>query len=155
MRKVSQTLAVLSLILLILSSYALAATPLSDERVKEAKQCGVQEVDVAKAKELIAKGAVVLDVREYPEYVAGHIPGAVWTPRGLLDFKADEWLPDKEKIYLVYCKTGGRGIVSSCDLKKIGYKNVYNLKGGFDAWTKAGEPMEKGEPVGMGKGIKK
>lgn len=63
--------------------------------------------------------------------------------RGLLDFQAYDWLPDKEKTYLVYCKTGGRGAVSSCDLKKLGYKNVYNLKGGFNAWSNSGEPVEK------------
>ncbi|ACI21823.1 MULTISPECIES: rhodanese-like domain-containing protein [Thermodesulfovibrio] len=154
MKRWSKILIVISLVLM-LSNFTFAATPLSDERVKEAKQCGIQEVDVNSAKELIKKGAVILDVREYTEYVAGHIPGAIWAPRGLLDFQAYDWLPDKEKTYLVYCKTGGRGAVSSCDLKKLGYKNVYNLKGGFNAWSNSGEPVEKGEPQGMGKGIKK
>jgi len=72
-----------------------------------------------------------------------------------MDFQAFNCLPDKDKTYLVYCKTGGRGAIVTCDLKKLGYKNVYNLKGGFNAWKKAGEPVEKGEPAGMGKGIKK
>jgi rhodanese-related sulfurtransferase len=132
------------------------ATPLSKERVKEAKTvCGVQEVDVEGAKKLIAEGAVILDVREYTEYKAGHIPGAIWAPRGLLDFKAYEWLPDKEKTYLVYCATGGRGVVATCDLKKLGYKKVYNLKGGIAAWKEAKQPIETGEPEGPGKGMKK
>ncbi|QER41606.1 rhodanese-like domain-containing protein [Thermodesulfobacterium sp. TA1] len=137
-------------------STGFTGTPLSDERVKEAKTvCGVQEVDVEGAKKLIANGAILLDVREYTEYKAGHIPGAIWAPRGLLDFKAYEWLPDKEKVYLVYCKTGGRGVVAACDLKKLGYKNVYNLKGGFDGWKEAKQPIETGEPEGFAKGIKK
>lgn len=155
MKRWSKILIVISFVVLMLSNFTFAATPLSDERVKEAKQCGVQEVDVNSAKELIKKGAVILDVREYTEYVAGHIPGAIWAPRGLLDFQAYDWLPDKEKTYLVYCKTGGRGIVASCDLKKLGYKNVYNLRGGINTWINAGEPTEKGEPQGIGKGIKK
>lgn len=132
------------------------ATPLSDERVKEAKTvCGIEEVDIEGAKKLIQQGAVILDVRELSEYRNGHIPGAIWTPRGLLDFKAYEWLPDKEKLYLVYCQTGRRGSIATCDLKKLGYKRVYHLKGGFKAWSEAGQPVEKGEPEGMAKGVKK
>ncbi|GAQ95037.1 rhodanese-related sulfurtransferase [Thermodesulfovibrio aggregans] len=155
MRSLTRSFLIIGAILIMLFNLTWAATPLSDERVKEAKQCGIQEVDVKGAKDLIAKGAIILDVREYTEYIAGHIPGALWTPRGLMDFKADEWIPDKDKVYLVYCKTGGRGAIVTCDLKKLGYKNVYNLKGGFDVWIKAGETVEKGEPQGMGKGIKK
>ncbi|MCS7203159.1 MAG: rhodanese-like domain-containing protein [Thermodesulfovibrio sp.] len=143
------------LVILFLTNYVFAATPLSEERVKEAKQCGIQEIDISGAKQLIKKGAILLDVREYTEYTAGHLPDALWTPRGLIDFRAYEWLPDKEKIYIVYCKSGARGTIVTCDLKKLGYKNVYNLKGGYDAWVNAGEPVEKGEPQGMGKGIKK
>ncbi|GAB5046441.1 rhodanese-like domain-containing protein [Thermodesulfovibrio sp. TK110] len=148
-------LLIAGILLLILVNFTWAVTPLSDERVKEAQQCGINVVDINGAKELIKKGAVIVDVREYTEYVAEHIPGAIWAPRGLMDFQAFTWLPDKEKTYLIYCKTGGRGSIVTCDLKKLGYKNVYNLKGGFEAWKKAGEPVEKGEPEGMGKGIKK
>lgn len=133
-----------------------SATPLSDERVKEARTiCGIEEVDIEGAKKLIAQGAVILDVRELNEYRNGHIPGAIWTPRGLLDFKAFEWLPDKEKVYLLYCQTGGRGAVATCDMKKLGYKKVYHLKGGFKAWSEAGQAVEKGEPEGFAKGVKK
>lgn len=155
MKRCSKILFLSALFVLLLSNFTFAATPLSDERVKEAQQCGINVVDVNGAKELIKKGAIIVDVREYTEYVAEHIPGAIWAPRGLMDFQAFNWLPDKDKTYLVYCKTGGRGAIVTCDLKKLGYKNVYNLKGGFDAWKKAGEPVEKGEPAGMGKGIKK
>ncbi|MGB9822717.1 MULTISPECIES: rhodanese-like domain-containing protein [Thermodesulfovibrio] len=149
------TFLIAGVLILLLVNFTWAGTPLSDERVKEAQQCGINVVDVKGVKELIKKGAVIVDVREYTEYVAGHIPGAIWAPRGLMDFQAFTWLPDKDKTYLIYCKTGGRGSIVACDLKKLGYKNVYNLKGGFEAWTKAGEPVEKGEPEGMGKGIKK
>lgn len=153
--KLSKVLILAGFVLLLLSNFTFAATPLSDERVKEANLCGIKEVDVKEAKELIKKGAIVLDVREYTEYIAGHIPGALWTPRGLLDFRAYDWLPDKGKTYLIYCKAGGRGIIATCDMKKMGYKNVYHLKGGIDGWINAGESVEKGEPQGFGKGIKK
>lgn len=155
MRKIWILVILLSFFIYLPLNLTFAATPLSDERVKEAQKCGIQEVDVKGAKDLITKGAIILDVREYTEYIAGHIPNALWTPRGLMDFKAYEWLPDKDKIYLVYCKTAGRGAIVTCDLKKLGYKNVYNLKGGYDSWVNSKESIEKGEPQGTGKGIRK
>jgi len=106
MRRLISTLIKVSFVVLILTNFTWAATPLSDERVKEAQQCGINVVDVKGAKELIAKGAIIVDVREYPEYIDGHIPGAIWAPRGLMDFQAYNWLPDKEKTYFIYCKTG-------------------------------------------------
>ncbi|HHS48795.1 MAG TPA: sulfurtransferase [Desulfurella acetivorans] len=133
---------------------AYSATPLSEKKVKEAKTC-VHNVSVQEAKELIKSGSIVLDAREYPEYADGHIPGAIWAPRGLIDFQAPAWLPDKNKSYLVYCRSGGRGVVVACELKELGYNNVVNLEGGFNAWAKAGEPIEKGAPEGPGKGMKK
>ncbi len=134
--------------------YAYSLTDLAEKKIKEAKTC-VHNVSVQEAKDLIQKGYIVLDAREYPEYAAGHIPGAIWAPRGLIDFQAPTWFPDKNKAYLVYCKTGGRGVIVAYELKELGYNNVVNLEGGFDAWEKAGEPTEKGAPEGPGKGVKK
>ncbi len=81
-------LLIAGILLLILVKFTWAATPLSDERVKEAQQCGINVFDINGVKELIKKGAVIVDVREYTEYVAEHIPGAIWAPRGLMDFQA-------------------------------------------------------------------
>ncbi len=134
--------------------YAYSLTELAEKKIKEAKTC-VHNVSVQEAKDLIQKGYIVLDAREYPEYATGHIPGAIWAPRGLIDFQAPTWFPDKNKFYLVYCKTGGRGVIVAYELKELGYDNVVNLEGGFDAWVKAGEPTEKGAPEGPGKGVKK
>lgn len=79
-------------VLLVLSNFIFATTPRSDERVKEANLCGIKKVDVKESEELIKKGAIFLDVREYTEYIAEHIPGALWTAKDLLDFRAYNWL---------------------------------------------------------------
>ncbi|OSS41866.1 Rhodanese domain protein [Desulfurella amilsii] len=134
--------------------YAYSATALAEKKIKEAKTC-IHNVSVQEAKKLIKNGSVILDAREYPEYAAGHIPGAIWAPRGLIDFQGPTWFPDKNKTYLTYCKTGGRGVIVAYELKELGYDNVVNLDGGFDAWERDGEPIEKGAPEGPGKGIKK
>lgn len=154
MRRLLVLLALFGFIISVPLRYAYSLTPLAEKKIKEAKTC-VHNVTVQEAKELIKNGAVILDAREYPEYTAGHIPGAIWAPRGLIDFQAPTWFPDKDKTYLVYCKTGGRGVIVAYELKELGYNNVVNLEDGFNAWEKAGEPVEKGAPEGPGKGMKK
>ncbi|WP_051904467.1 rhodanese-like domain-containing protein [Hippea jasoniae] len=129
------------------SATSIAGTPVSTKKIKIARQ-HIEQVTPQKAYEM--KGVVFVDVRSYVEYKKGHIPHAIWAPRGLLDFKALKWFPDKSKTYIVYCKTGGRGSISTYDMVQLGYK-AYNLKGGFLAWKKAGLPIEKGEPKGLGK----
>jgi len=154
MKRFLVLLALISFIASMPLKYAYSATALSEKKIQEAKKY-VRSVSVQEAKDLIQKGYVILDVAEYPEYAAGHIPGAIWAPRGLIDFQAPTWFPDKNKSYLVYCRTGGRGVIVAYELKELGYNNVVNLEGGFNAWVKAGEPTEKGAPEGMGKGVKK
>jgi len=135
----------------IASFAAYAATPVSKHKINVAKQ-HIKSISAVEAAKL--KGAVFVDVRSLPEYKAGHVPGAVWAPRGLLDFKALKWFPDKSKTHVVYCKTGGRGAISAYDIVQLGYK-AYNLDKGFVfGWKKSGEPIEKGAPKGMGKGVK-
>jgi rhodanese-related sulfurtransferase len=110
--------------------------------VTEAKK-DVCEVSVSEAKAMLDKGDhVFLDCREPNEFKMGHVPGAVNIPRGLMEFKVDKQIPDKNAKIVVYCKVGGRGCLSACTLCRMGYKNVRNLAGGWDAWEKAGYPVE-------------
>ena len=78
---------------------------------------------------------VVLDVREKEEWDAGHIDGALHIPRGLLEFKIEEAVSDKDKKIVVYCKTGGRASLEVQTLKEMGYSNVSSLEGGFEVYS--------------------
>jgi len=110
--------------------------------VREAKTC-IEEVDVARAGDMMAaNGCLFLDCREPGEYAQGHIPGALNIPRGLLEFKIAEAVPDKSMPLVVYCKTGGRGSLSTVALRRMGYVNAVNLDGGWKAWSGAGQPVE-------------
>jgi len=114
----------------------------ADDFVKEAQK-NVCEVTVAEAKEILDAGDYLfLDCREPKEYKMGHVPGAMSLPRGLLEFKIEKQVPDKEEKMVVYCKTGGRACLSACTLCRMGYKNVKNMSGGWMAWEKAGYPIE-------------
>lgn len=117
------------------------------ELVVEAK-AQIKEVSPAEAQALLGK-RVIIDVREYDEFAAGHLPGAVNIPRGVLEFKIG-MVPEcanKEGAFLLYCRTSGRAALSAVQLQKIGYSNILSMNGGFEAWNNEGRPTEKPEPI--------
>ncbi len=98
------------------------------------------------AKAMMDKGGViVIDVRTEKEYKRGTIPGAMHIPRGLLEFKVYKVITDPNQKIIIFCKSGGRGALATLRLKEMGYKNVYNIKGGFKGWKKAGLPVGRGK----------
>jgi len=121
---------------------AMAKDMIAKDFVAEAKK-DVCEVSVSDAKGMLDKGeCVFLDCREPKEFKMGHVPGAVNIPRGLMEWKVSKKIPDKNAKIVVYCKVGGRGCLSACTLCRMGYKNVVNIAGGWQAWEKAGYPVE-------------
>ncbi|GAX91144.1 rhodanese-like domain-containing protein [Effusibacillus lacus] len=79
------------------------------------------------------KDLVLLDVRQPEEYEAGHIPGAVLIPLGELESRIDEL--DKEKEYLVICRSGRRSVMACHLLNERGFDKLFNLQGGMLEWT--------------------
>ena len=92
--------------------------------------------------------ALFVDVRERAEQGAGAIAGAVAAPRGFLEFIADPASPmhnpalSSGKRLIVYCASGGRSALAAKTLQDMGYADVANLTGGFQAWSEAGGPTE-------------
>lgn len=88
--------------------------------------------------------APIIDVREPEEYAAGHIPGAINIPRGLLEFRLDAHpvLSDRACTIVMQCQGGGRSALATVVMQELGYKNVVNLAGGFGAWKAANLPIE-------------
>jgi len=124
------------------ASLALAKDMTASDLVDEAKK-NITSISVSDAKALLDKGGVVfLDCRTSKEFKSGHIPGAVNIPRGLLEFKIDKKIPDKNASVVIYCKSGGRASLGCYNLVRMGYKNIKNIDGGWKAWTKAGYPVE-------------
>jgi rhodanese-related sulfurtransferase len=123
----------------------MAVTP--HDLVIEAK-AQIKEVGTADAQGLLGK-RIVIDVREYDEFAAGHLPGAINIPRGVLEFKIG-MVPEcanKAGSFLIYCRTSGRAALSAVQLQKIGYENVISMAGGFELWNNEGRPTEKPEPI--------
>jgi rhodanese-related sulfurtransferase len=101
-------------------------------------------VDAPAAAELVAGGAVVVDVREQDEWDAGRIPGAVHVPLGELGERHSE-LPQGTRLVAV-CRSGNRSGRATDTLRNLGF-DVVNLDGGMKSWKANGLPMEPANGV--------
>ncbi len=102
----------------------------------------ITEVDPAAAADHIAKGALVLDVREPDEYDQGALPGAVHIPRGHLEAQVEGKLLDKHAQVVVYCAGGVRSAFAAKTLAELGYTDVLSMAGGFGKWKDEGRPWK-------------
>lgn len=108
-----------------------------------------REVPVSAVHTTLARADVMLDVREPDEFAAGHVPGAINVPRGLLEFKMSA-MPDwarPDLAILLYCRSGGRAALAACALQDMGYENVQSIEGGYDAWVAAALPVVRPAPL--------
>jgi molybdopterin/thiamine biosynthesis adenylyltransferase/rhodanese-related sulfurtransferase len=102
----------------------------------------VREVSPAEARDLAASGAAIVDVREADEWVQGHIPGALFIPRGFLELRIEEKVPDKSREVVLHCAGGTRSALAVKALQELGYTRVSSMAGGFGKWKEAGLPIE-------------
>jgi len=109
----------------------------------------VPRITPEEARQKIAEGALVVDVRDNPEVEkTGKVAGAVHVPRGMVEFRADPESPyydqsfARDRPVILYCASGGRAALSGQALKEMGYEQVYNL-GGFKDWADSGGEVDK------------
>ena len=111
--------------------------------VSEAK-AETEQTDVQTVHDSLESGedVTVLDVREPGEWEEAHIPQVKHLPRDLLEYQADEQLPNKDARIVIHCASGGRSSLAAKFLKEMGYTNVANMKGGINAWREKGYETE-------------
>ena len=85
---------------------------------------------------------VVLDVREKDAFAAGHIPGARHLPRGQLELRVNEDLPDPTLRIVVYCEFGKISTLAAATLRQLGFTRAAALDGGMKAWREGGFQVE-------------
>ncbi len=105
----------------------------------------VPEVQPEALDGVLAGGAELVDVRNSSEFTAGHLPGAVNLPLGRLAERLDE-LP-RDRPLVIHCQSGMRASVAAGLLASRGFHDVRHLAGDYAGWSKAGRPVEAGEPV--------
>jgi rhodanese-related sulfurtransferase len=100
------------------------------------------ETSVAEAAILLEEGALLLDVREPEEWEAGHVPGALLIPMGMLGTRLGE-LPSDQAV-VVICRSGHRSGIVTAALTRAGLEAV-NLAGGMLAWAAEGRAVVSGD----------
>jgi molybdopterin/thiamine biosynthesis adenylyltransferase/rhodanese-related sulfurtransferase len=120
------------------------------ELIKEIRS-RVEEVDPTEAQRELElresngsadRAVALIDVREQHEFEAGHIPGAVHVPRGHLESRIENFVPERDRRIVLYCQTGSRSALAADTLKQqLGYEDVASMNGGFTLWRDRGLPF--------------
>lgn len=112
-----------------------APTQVHESNTEAAISGGYEQISAQEAKTLMDAEEVytILDVRTQEEFDEGHIPGATLIPHDEIEASAEEMLPDKEQLTLVYCRSGRRSKIAAEALAKMGYTNVKEF-GGINDW---------------------
>jgi len=98
-------------------------------------------ITVDEAKEMMANGAAIIDVREMHEWNAGHVPDATHIPVNTVYKRRDELPQDKDLIFV--CAVGQRSALAAEMAAAAGLTRLFNLEGGTEAWINAGQPVDK------------
>ena len=85
----------------------------------------------------------ILDIRSDSEFNAGHIPGALNLHYEGHQFQKKVEDLDKEKEYVIYCKSGVRGGYFLSQMRQSGFKKAHNINGGFVGWNISKLPLTK------------
>jgi molybdopterin/thiamine biosynthesis adenylyltransferase/rhodanese-related sulfurtransferase len=86
---------------------------------------------------------VLIDIRERDEYEQGFIPKAEWIPRGFLEMRVEDLVPERDREIILYCAGGNRSALAARSLGELGYSRVTSMAGGFRAWKNAGHKFER------------
>jgi rhodanese-related sulfurtransferase len=127
-------------------------SPTNAEHPADAEECIVKQLCPAECRDLMerlsgppfqdnsvgAKCLVIIDVRTPQEYVLGHLDGSI-----NLDFKSPSFRDeiarlDRDKAYLLYCRTGNRSGRAAALMKSLGFLELYDLAGGMASWQREG-----------------
>jgi glyoxylase-like metal-dependent hydrolase (beta-lactamase superfamily II)/rhodanese-related sulfurtransferase len=102
---------------------------------------------LAELKARVEAGAnefVILDVRERDAYEEGHIEGAKLLPRGQLELRVNQDLPDPTRRIVACCEFGRISTLATATLREMGFQRAVALEGGMKAWREAGYPVKSG-----------
>lgn len=103
------------------------------ENIIETKN-SYEQITANQAKELMEKETeyIIIDARTQEEFDEGHIEGAILIPEYEISQRAEKELPDKDRLILVYCRSGRRSKIASQALVDLGYTNVKEFGGIID-----------------------
>jgi rhodanese-related sulfurtransferase len=104
------------------------------QKLADAARSRVEEVLPEQVDDLLAAGAIALDIRDKEEHDADHIAGSLHVSRGKLEMNIEGVIPDLDATILCYCNAFNRGALSADTLRGMGYKNARFIAGGLKAY---------------------
>lgn len=123
--------------------------PVVNQDVEAAKK-QVKTIGMEEYRKLIETPgtALIVDVREPHEYAAGHVPGVINIPRGMLESKiwshvGSSGEPDMDRPLVLQCQSGKRASLAAQSLEALGFTRTTAVVMNLDDWQKAGHPFTK------------
>ena len=105
------------------------------------RECTVEEVA---AKRERGDTFHLVDVREESEWARGHLPGAIYLGKGVIERDIESAIPELDAEIVLYCGGGYRSALAADVLQKMGYTNAISMDGGYHGWSEADHPIETG-----------
>ena len=110
--------------------------------VEDAKS-RIRQISVEETRKKLDSGSArVIDVREESEWAAGHVRGAEYMGRGVLERDVEQRIPDHSAELILYCGGGFRSALSADNLQRMGYTNVASMAGGWREWKASGGEVD-------------
>ena len=96
----------------------------------------VPEYDIHQVKNKIENkdNFYLVDVREDSEWIEGNIPNSTHIGKGVIERDIAQLIPDKEAEIVLYCQGGFRSALAGESIQKMGYTNVFSMRGGYSDW---------------------
>jgi rhodanese-related sulfurtransferase len=131
------------------AAFAQALPPPVAEKI-QAAQKQVKTIGMEEYRKIVANpgGTLIVDVREPQEYAAGHVPGAINIPRGVIEFKIWNHVgypanTQMDQPMVLQCQSGNRASLAAQALAEMGFTHTSAVVMGLDEWQKAGHPFVK------------
>jgi rhodanese-related sulfurtransferase len=126
------------------------ADPVTAEDLLAEARSGLERLDPAAAAAAQEAGAVLVDIRsELQRDRDGVVPGAVFFPRNVLEWRCDPASPardervcDPAQHLIIMCDEGYQSSLAAANLKRLGFERATDIAGGFQAWRDAGLPVD-------------
>src|ERR1700684_3638114 len=113
----------------------------TSKNILDEARSSIKQIDIDQARKMLDQpGTVLIDVRESDEWRQGNIPQAIAIPRGFLELRVEEKVPDHKTPVILQCASGTRSLLAARTLHELGYENIYNMTGGVNSWKDRGLP---------------
>lgn len=131
------------------AAFAQGLPPAVSQKV-QAAQKQVKTIGMEEYQKIVANpgGALIVDVREPQEYAAGHVPGAINIPRGVIEFKIWNHVgypanTQMDQPIVLQCQSGNRASLAAQTLTEMGFTHTSAVVMNWDEWQKSGQPSVK------------